>query len=376
MTSPTWTPGSLSSGLTVPVSAQSYVYSSFHPVEAIQFATVQSLPVELIPNDQFQDSAHYSTYNWTNPTDWTQTGDATIAFDPSSRSAVVTRVPSPGVNPAHGLIRPPVAPVMAESSQAAVALTGGGLLSPQITPSAQGLCYAAARIVPIRPLSNPVWLQLIDASTHTVVHQWPLTGGVGQQIQGIYPFTIGQYAPAGTVLQLALVQEDNDANAWVVQGLSFFDEGIYWQFSVDGGTTWFAAMGIRNNYYGILSFPTPGNRLMWKVTFYQPQMVVSGIELRPHYQGDPFTARGYGYRGPTLEFTDTFASIYTDPLFNPNQAVLPRTSYNPVLNRDQVGLTLGPIPVIGGTTGGGGGIVTTTHAPGLPLPIPAEPGVS
>jgi hypothetical protein len=265
---------------------------------------------------------------------------------------------------------------VAESSQSAVVLIGGGLLSPSITPSTHGLCYAAARIVPIQPLTDPVFLQLIDATTNQIVQQWPLRGATGQQIQGIFPFSIGQYAPSGTPLQLALVQEDDSANAWMVLGLSFYDEGIYWQFSVDGGTTWSAAMGIRNNRYGILSFPNPGNELMWKATFYQPDIIVSGIELRPHYQGDPFTARGYGFRGPTLEFTDVFASIYTDPLFNPDQAILPRTSYNPVINRDQIGLLTGPIPVIGVPISGGGVVTTTTSGVGLPLPIPAEPSVS
>jgi hypothetical protein len=102
-------------------------------------------------------------------------------------------------------------------------------------------------------------------------------------------------------------------------------------------------------------------------------LVVSGIELRPHYQGDPFTARGYGSRGPSLEFTDAFSSIYTDPLFNPNQALLPRTSYNPVVNNTQVGIPTGSIPVTGVPSGGPVTTVTSIIS-GLPLQIPTSPG--
>jgi hypothetical protein len=420
-TQPVWTPGSLSSSQGAPAQAVSYPYYSHHNVDGIQFASVQSLPVELIPNDQFQDSAHYSTYNWSNPNDFTQTGDATISFDPLANVAIVTRVATAAVTPAHGLIRPPVAPVMAEPSQMAVDLIGGGIKSPVFTPSVQGVCYIAAKVVPIQPLSNPVLLQLLNANNGTVLAQWPMSGGVGQRMQSIYQIMIGQYAPSGTPLQLALVQEDDSANAWAVEGLSFFDEGIFWEFSCDGGNSWYPGLGIRNNQYGILRFSNPSNQLLWRVTFYQPGMTVSAVELRPLYQGDsfiangnvggggtepmgwdiqawdtstwdetsapagrilaatsaltpgtPFMDRGYGYRGPTLEFTDSFASIWTDPLFDPRQAILPRTSYNPIINRDQIGIPSGPIPVV---TPPPPPVVTitTVAGSGLPFTLPSNP---
>jgi hypothetical protein len=357
-------------------SATSTVYRSFHDVEAVQFATAQTPPVPLIANDTFDDVGVYSGYDWRDITRFTKAGDATVAYDPFGHSAVVTRVPSQAVATNHSLIRSPLFPVMSETTSEGNILIGGGLLSPVVHPSAVGRCFAAARIVPVRPLSNPVYLMLLDATdtnlpvNERVLTQWPLNGGPGQRVETVQPFDIGEYAPAGTPLQLALFQEDESPNSWAVEGLSFYDEGIYWEFSCDGGSTWYPAMGIKNNAYGILSFPTPGNRLMWRATLTQPHMAVTDLIVRPVYAGDPFTARGYGSRGPTLEFTDVFASYLDDPLAQPSQAYLPGSPYTTGPQASQVGGVVGPIQVTSAPippipVNSGVGI-------GLPLPVPAE----
>jgi hypothetical protein len=329
-TAPNFISGQINSiGLTPPLIAQSKAFASFHNVESIQFATVQSNPLQLIPNDKFQDTAFFQTYEWLSSSSWLSTGDANISFNPSINAAVISRYPSPTVSIGHSMIRPTVSPVMAELGSMASALSQGGIISPPVTPSAQGRLYIAAQVIPLIavPASNPIQLQLIGTGS-TILNTWNLSGVAGQPIVVYYPFNVGDFGPPQP-LQVALTQVGTQQASWAVQALSLFDEGIVWEFSVDGGNTFYPAIGIRNNPYGILTFPPPTivgstNQLVWKVIFYQPNMIINSLELRPIYQGTPLLDRAIGSRGPSLEFTNTYASIYTSPLFNQTQVPIPR----------------------------------------------------
>lgn len=328
--SPNFISGQINSiGITPPVSAQSKAYASFHNVESIQFATVQSNPLQLIPNDKFQDSVFFETYEWLSSASWLSTGDANISFNPPINAAVISRYPSPTVPIGHSMIRPTVAPIMAELGSMASALSQGGIISPPVTPSAQGRLYIAAQVIPLIavPASNPIQLQLIGTGS-TILNTWDLSGVAGQPIVVYYPFNVGDFGPPQP-LQVALTQVGTAQASWAVKALSLFDEGIVWEFSVDGGNTFYPAIGIRNNPYGILTFPpptipAPTNQLVWKATFYQSNMIINSLELRPIYQGTPLLDRAIGSRGPSLEFTNTYASIYTSPLFNQTQVPIPR----------------------------------------------------
>ena len=317
---PNWKPGELNSiGIGLPATVKSKTYLSYHNVIGVQFATVQSDAVQLIPNDTMSDGL----------TGWTPVGTGFLTYDVNTKSLVITQgvyTPLPIVG-GHSLVRPPVSPVMAE---AAVSVSGSsaGIISPLVSPSANGQLYAGVKFTPLTPLGEPLELQLIANST--VVKTWVIYGYPNQQQIQVFPFSVGEYAPPGTQLQLQLIQSitGSSGNVWSVQALSLFDEGIYWEFSVDGGFTWYPGTSIRNNPYGYLEFPQPDNALVWRATFYQSNLALNEIEIRPIYQQAPFLNRALGMSGPTVEFTNNFIQTSTDPLFNQKQLPIPRSWYN------------------------------------------------
>lgn len=398
--SPTYTPGVPSLAFTtggvcysgdpgygtLPCGYVSRHYRSQHNVEAIQFSVAQTPPVEIIPHHLFSDVEFYAGYPFTDPAGYQPFGDARLSYDPFAGTVIVNRSPSRRVNVDHGLIRSPLAPVMKQDAGVDLALYGGGIMSPVITPSPLGRCYLAASIIPVKDLGGePVYLQLWDADQLLnpppsgevePLKEWPLSAGVGQRIRTVQPFNIGEYAPPGTTFVVSLVQPRSTAvNSWAVEGLSFYDEGAYWEFSVDGGQHWLPALGIKNNRFGILNFQNPGNDLMWRVTFTQWGISVTDMTLRPVYEGDPFNSRGYSFRGPNLEFTDVFSSVLTDPAFQSGGSYLPGTLYKAIGPTANQVLQSGPIqlppqaPPVLTNRGQQRGV-------GLPLPVPAEPAIT
>lgn len=332
---PNFVPGQLNTiGTPLPVFAQSVIYQTFHNIVGVQFATVQSNAVQLIPNDRFQNSTYYQTYNWNLSTDFQPSGSAALSFDATTNSVVINHSNQAAIVPGHSLIRPPVSPVLAEIAQGAGSLVVSGLLSPQVTPSLHGRLYAAVKFTPLTPLHNPIQLQLLlggaTPSSQTVLNTWNITGNYNQQQTSIFAFNVGDYAPSGTNLQLQVVQSNTGSqnDIFSVQALSLFDEGIYWQFSVDAGTTWWPGMGVKNNPYGVVQFPAPGNKFMWQATFYQPNLILNEVEFRPLYQGSSaFLDPALGMKGATVEFNDIWAQIQTDPLFNQTRVPVPRNWY-------------------------------------------------
>lgn len=316
---PAWSPGVLSSvGVALPTSVQSLPYLSYHNVIGVQFATIQSDSLQLISNDHFTNGS----------TGWTSVGAGIMTVDTTTQSLIINQAQTTTVSFGHSLIRPPVSPVMAESASSVSASTAG-IISPAVTPSANGTLYAAVKVTPLTSLHNPLLLQLINANTTAVLNTWQIVGYPNQQQVQVFPFQVGEFAPSGTPLQLQLVESTPGASSdvWSVQALSLFDEGMYWQFSPNGGYTWYAALGVKNNPYGYVQFTNPGNQLVWKVTFYQPNLSLNELEIRPVYAGSPFLDQALGLRGATVEFTDNFVQIDTDPLFNQSQLPIPRSWY-------------------------------------------------
>ncbi len=126
-------------------------------------------------------------------------------------------------------------------------------------------------------------------------------------------------------VRVRLVQEGLASNQWRVDALSLFDESILWEFSNDSGATWMPAHQIRNNPNGVLSFPSPGKQLRWRVSGFREGLSVSSLQVRPWY-ADRMHLRTAGVtRGPNISSWDQEPPIDEDPEFKVWSAGVPRS---------------------------------------------------
>ena len=300
--------------------AVSQTFTSLHDVRALQFATQQAFPKQLVPDHDFRWPG-YSTYGWDNPDDFMRVGDAQLIYQERDNQVLVLRyvVPTPkSVDPTHTIVQPMVHPPFVERSytaadDAAAAATEGGLASPLVGLSDSGRTYAAVRLTVDSDLSSPLWLQIVDNATGNVLVEKSITGQRGQVIEEYLAYDIPS---PGMVVRVRVIQRGKADDAWKIDSLAMFDESITWEFSNDGGTTWVSARGIRNNDTGVLTFPTPGNQLRYRVRGYRADMWVSAIKIRPWYVGEGQNARSNGtHRGPNLSVYDHDVPIHEDPMF-------------------------------------------------------------
>lgn len=132
----------------------------------------------------------------------------------------------------------------------------------------------------------------------------------------------------GRLVKARLVQYGQSSDIIDVDTLSLFWDPIVWEFSTDGGYNFYRAGPIRNNPHGVLAFPTsvvitdinqrPGNALVWRVTSYAQNSVVSGLVIRPWYAGmlSGLTHRvGLATQGPNLMPYDQYGDIRDDARF-------------------------------------------------------------
>lgn len=313
-------PGFLTSeGHQIPTSAMSRVFYSKDNVKAIQFATVQSDPVQLIFDHTFRDPA-LQTYLWDDPDNFQRVGDAQLIYDKSDFSVVNIRhvIPPPkAVTRSGTIVQPIVSPVFRQedfqvADDAAAAETIGGLMTGAVPLSTEGRAYAAARFTMMTDQSSPIYLRVYDDDGDVLLAEREFTARKGETVEGYIGFNIPDDA---TAVYIQLVQEGKSDDLWKVYALSLFDEGMIWEFSVDGGSNWYPAMEIRNNENGILTFPRPGNQLRYRLRGFRDNRWVSAIKIRPHYV-ETGNARPTGTnRGPNVSVYDHDVPIQADPLF-------------------------------------------------------------
>jgi hypothetical protein len=387
--------------------AQSAVLSSTHKVTGLQFATVQSNPVQLLSDADFAQSGF---------PDWGPVGDALpLAASPQeSQLGIMVQVQRGGA-PVLGTPYTPGSWAYLESAYADWALLESGVPAwidfglPPVSSSFGGIgytgnpvkvspggrIYAAARVFSPVALSAPLYLQLLDGPSGTVIAEaeQPVAGGavtewfagftVGdvtvstntwQIVSADYPhwsstegLTWSQVdttvTPLGQTVTAQVIQKTSTADSWDIDNLSVFDDPITWQFSNDGGASWYDAYDVRNNPNGALTFPPPaagqGNRLMWRVSGYRPGLVISGLVIRPWYQtwprGIPPRAAGIGH-GPNLSPADHYTSVDSDPRWQMAGGPVPDDWYFAV--RQILGVSVAP----------------NNFPAGLPVPAPAEIG--
>jgi hypothetical protein len=353
--------------------AQSEVFSSAHAVTGVQFATVQSDPLQLLADPDFSQAGFPG---------WGPVGDA-LPLTVSAASAQlgimaqVTRGGSPNAAepttwaslessyPTWQAIEAAFPSWLDFSAPIAASSIGGiAYTDAPVAPSPGGRVYAAARVFSPVALTAPLVLQILDGATGTVLAEAEQTVAGGTVTEWFAGFTLGSvevsantwqdventYAtwssivgsgddweqidtsviPLGATVTAQLVQLVSTGDSWSVDNISVFDDAIVWQFSNDGGNTWYDAYDVRNNPRGAIIFPPAGqgqgNQLMWQVSGYQPGLTVSAITIRPWYvtapRGVPPRPAGIGH-GPNLSPLDQYPAIEDDPRWQMSSGPVP-----------------------------------------------------
>lgn len=342
-------------------SVQSNTYFSEHDVQGIQFAAQQSDPVEVIADDNFTSTV-LQTIDWTAEENWHVVGDVTpdeIVYENNqvtiSRNTAVaparpiywddngTLVAADGTSP-HGDINPPVDPVLGAIPSGNLETTQyigyGGLQSAPFLLSQAGRAWVALRIIPVTQITNPWYLQLTDVTSGNIIWQSEVPNLATGQITEYFDFfdigAVVQELTSTGALQLAsdytvtdslmvsIVQEGPSQDSVIIDRLSVFDESIVWEFSNDGGNTFYQALDIRSNPNGVLTFPTPSNQLVWRVTAFRQNLVISALQLRPIYSNQLKTFVQANIDGPNVSPSDTFGYVNDDPQYQTWDLPIPR----------------------------------------------------
>lgn len=329
----TWTldPNRLSTGTANNTVAQSKPMPSRHRVRALQFATQQTEPVQIVPDDDFLDPA-LAVYDWTDATDnWSVVGDAQLIYSPADNSVLMIRYVTPPLRASRrspGLAQPITSPVGVEKTlsyadAAAAAATIGGIISPQVAPSNTRV-YAAARVLVQSNLTSALRLQITDATGTTVLAEAIQQGQAGEMLE----WYVGYDPGPDNVVRVRLVQTGKSDDQWKLDTLSLFDEGILWEFSVNGGTTFVPAKDIRNNENAVVVFPDAGNELVWRVRGLRQYMAVSSLKIRPWYVGLDNARLAGTHRGPNISTFDHSPPIQDDPEFTAWTKPVPRSWFS------------------------------------------------
>lgn len=313
-------PGYLTSqGTTPPVTVESRTFSSRSPVKAIQFATEQSNPIQLVPDPDFRNPS-LGSYEWNNPDSYLEVGDAVHIYQPQDFSVRVIRYLEPPLKPldqTSGMVQPVPNPVYSwrpyevEDSEA-LAATEGGTDSPLLGLSDDGRAHAAIRFTMLTDQTSPLILQIIDQSDDSVVAEKELVAQKNQVVEDYISFDIP--SPA-LIVRMRLYQTGKSNDSWKLMSMSMFDESMIWEFSANGGGDWYKTKDIRNNDNGLMTFPVPGNQLKYRVTALRTNQWVSAIKIRPHYTGAGNARSNGTHRGANISFYDHDVPIHVDPMF-------------------------------------------------------------
>lgn len=338
-------------------SVESKTFLSKRPVRGVQFASVQSDSFPLLPDDGFRDEDLFQH--------WDEYGDASLKRLPD-RTVLVNR----GWNErTYGEMETEEAfdtygeldsHLYAElEGNLPNGLAGGGIASEPVTPSSSGRVYAAARVAASEALAGPVTLEIVSVQGDVVLAsaERSVTAGqeevfhigyqVGSAIDGLtYADIEGDlygtldsttYASHETVaiegdVYARLVQQGRFSDAFLVKRLSVFDAALTWEFSNDGGTTWWDGTDVRNNPEGVLMFPTDGNQLRWRLRSFHSGVSVSALALRPWYGGLLGAVPGRAANhvlGPNRSVVDDYPDIHQDPMWQQSDSPIPGYWYQP-----------------------------------------------
>lgn len=385
------TPHALGNSLTM----TSKSYNTFRTARALQYATTQSPPKQLLTDPDFDDtSLQY----------WRPMGDATIVPDPFFNTEVgslvrVTRAGAPVTwssmeelgtwNAIEDSDPNPYLPTW-DSLEGSVASTSlGGIQSFEtVEVSSIGKLYAAARVLAPQNLTAPLFLQLVNGDGSILAEQ-PASVSAGQITEWFMEYDIGSGAPPdglrlwsdiealgtwdtletlGTWNDVALdpgivdihdvtiqlYQAEATSDVWYVDNLSIFNDAIMWEFSRDGGQTFWPVWDIRNDPRGVFIFPANdqavpggGSSVVWRVTGAASDLSINAIEIRPWFDSvTPGSPGKYTVQrgGPSLTPLDQTPPITDDPMFRAWHNVIPQDWW--YIYRQAIRQNLQPVSVI------------------------------
>jgi hypothetical protein len=311
-------PASFSAVLVTPLSATSRVFTSYVPVEAVQFASWQTQAISISPDENFK-SPDLPTSAFSDLANWHYVGDARVFF---TRSGVtVTRNPEIiqtmiGTN--NPLIHPTVTPVLTTSPVFVLGTSPsafGGIESALVPVSVGGAISAAVRVTVARQMTSPLYLQVVGSDSTTVLSEQVFTPTIGTKTEQTLVYPLGRFTSLEGSLRVRVIQKGGSTDSWIVDSLALFDESILWEWSNDSGTTWVPAFGIRNNANGVLRFSLPGCGLRYRVTAFRNNLSITMIKIKPWYFGRVLGRHSQPQRGANLSVFDDDIPIQEDPDF-------------------------------------------------------------
>lgn len=360
--------------------ASSVPFKSTRYVTAIQYATQQTPPLQLLNNPDLDQVSVLGTLDLN---DWTAVGDVILSdnssspFGSGSRAYVSRYVPGAGsdqidpqgsgsesgpwTNPNNdfwsiieglypdwdGLVnysQDGIHPTYNDLSGRPSAPTGlpgvgqvpdvsyvGGIQSAAFYPTSRaGRLYAAARVITNGPLHDSLYLQIIaenDPDGLTPLAEMPITVPNGQITEWYVGYSIGDVVPSSTSVGVRVVQKNATGDSWWVDSLALFEDSIVWEFSNDGGFTFFPANDIKNDPHGVMTFPPAapgadaakvGVQLVWRVSAYRPDQHINSVVMRPWYGdllGSAPIPEVMSLNTPDLTPWDEYSAIEDDPRF-------------------------------------------------------------
>lgn len=329
----------------------SKAFNSKRPVRGIQFASVQSDAFSLLPDEGFRDEDLLKH--------WREYGDASLQRLPD-RTVRVNRGWSQRT---YGDIETQPALDTYANMEGRLygelegdlpnGLAGGGITSEAVTPSASGRVYAAARVAASEALAGPVTLEIVSVNGDTVLASAERSVTAGQEESFHISYRVGSaidrlayadiegdlyggldgttYASHETVaidgdVYARLTQPGRFDDAFLVKRLSLFDAALTWEFSNDDGATWWDGTDVRNNPEGVLTFPTDGTKLRWRMRSFHPNVSVSALSMRPWYGGLLGAVPGRAANhvlGPNRSVVDDYPDIHQDPMWQQSDSPIP-----------------------------------------------------
>lgn len=181
---------------------------------------------------------------------------------------------------------------------------------------------------PDTPLVAYEWTGTPRDSASTAV---PIDTTYGQ-LEGFRYYELEAKRDLPTDLYARIRQQGPSDDSFHVHRLALYDSPIAWFFSNDDGITWWQAIDVRNDPFGVLIFPpsdTPevpeiGRTLRWRAEIYREGATVSSVVIRPWYGTRSHTvARSHGLEsiGPNRSVYDDFPATHLHPAwvetFNP-----------------------------------------------------------
>jgi hypothetical protein len=284
------TPSASSSGVlgtAQVVTSKSFL--SISNVMGVQFATQQTPPQQIVPDDQFKDPS-LETSTFSDSTKWHSQGDAVVVWDSERQGVRVTRDPSTltyQIEKDTPLVHRPITPVFTTRNvvtTTVVSGTSGGIETPGLIPSAKGVLHIGVRLTPIGALDASLYIQLMGSDGTTVLQEQAVWPQADVQVEATMSYILNSNPTLEGSLRVRVVQRGAYRNQWMMNAISVFDDGLLWEFSNDGGSSWVPAYDVRNNYTGLVTFRSPSNSLKWRCTMYRQNVGIDLIDMRPWYQ--------------------------------------------------------------------------------------------